>query len=100
MARRMTQTFHGWDQPDVLVTFPHDHEHPGSHSGLLRAWAVDDDTGEWWGMCSYYVGIGVQMLGWVHQDHLRPYGELADEDGAVDAKVVPLLGRSFRPQEG
>jgi hypothetical protein len=72
MTRRITKTFHGWDQPEVVVTLPERNEHAGDHAGLLRAWAVDDETGDWWGMCSYYLGVGVQMLGWIHQDHLRP----------------------------
>jgi hypothetical protein len=92
MTRRITQTFHGWDQPDVVVTLPADHEHPGEHAGLLRAWAVDDETGDWWGMCNYYVGPGMQMLGWVHQDHLRPVVELTDDDGLV-TNVVALPQR-------
>ncbi len=50
MARRMTQVFHGWDQRDVTVTLPAGHERAGEHQGLLRAWAFDDETGEWWGM--------------------------------------------------
>lgn len=72
MARRITQTFHGWDQPAVIVSFAKDHEHPGEHPGSLRAWAVDDETGDWWAMCTYYVGTGIQLLGWVHQDHVTP----------------------------
>jgi hypothetical protein len=98
MTRRTTQTFHGWAQPDVVVTFPDDHEHPGEHPGLLRAWAVDDETGDWWATCSYYVGTGIQMLGWVHQDHVRPIVELTDDDGLVDpGRVVALPQRATRP---
>lgn len=90
MARRVTQTFHGWDQPEVWVTVPEGQDHAGEHRGLLRAWAVDDETGDWWGMCAYYVGVGEQFLGWVHQDHLRPVVELRDEDGRVGPNVVDL----------
>ena len=46
--------------------------------------AVDDETGEWWGMCNYYIGPGIQMLGWIHEDHLRPSGDLTDDDGVVE----------------
>jgi hypothetical protein len=49
MTRRMTQVFHGWDQRDVTVTLPAGHDHAVEHPGLLRAWAVDDETGDWWG---------------------------------------------------
>ncbi len=88
MARRMTHIFHGWNQPDVTVTLPDYHPHAGEHQGLLRAWAVDDETGEWWGMCNYYAGVGMQYVDWVHQDHLRPSGELA-EDGLVQPSTGP-----------
>lgn len=57
----------------------------GEHPGLLRAWAVDDETGEWWATCQYYVGTGVQMLGWVHQDHVRPVADLTDAEGLVQS---------------
>ena len=83
MARRMTQVFHGWDQRDVTVILPAGHEHPGEHPGLLRAWAVDDETGESWGMGNYYAGVGMQYLDWIHEDHLRPSGDLTDDDGLV-----------------
>ena len=76
MTRRMAQVFHRWDQRDATVTFPAGHEHPGEHPGLLRAWAVDDETGEWWGMCNYYAGVGMQYVDWIHGDHLRPSGDL------------------------
>lgn len=94
MARRITQVFHGGDQRDVIVTLPADHGRASEHCGLLRAWAVDDETGEWWGMCSYYVGTGVQMLGWVNQGHLRPVVELTDQDGLVDPGKVIALPRA------
>lgn len=81
--RRMTQTFHGWDQPDIVVALPEGHEHPGEHDGLLRAWAVDDETGDWWAMCNCYVGPGMRMLGWIHQDQVRPVVELTDNDGLI-----------------
>lgn len=83
MTRRTTHTFHGFDQPEVLVTYPAGHEHAGEHRGLLRAWAVDDETGEWWGMCQYHVAAGVQLLDWVHEDHVRRDGDLTDDDGLV-----------------
>lgn len=83
MTRRITQTFHGWAQPEVTITLPDHHRHPGVHFGLLRAWAVDDETGDWWGMCNYYAGVGMQYLDWISADHLRPCGDLADDDGLV-----------------
>jgi hypothetical protein len=86
MARRITQTFHGLDQPDVIVALPDDHERPGEHPGSLRAWAVDDETGDWWGWCIYYAGVGMQYIDWIHQDHLRPVVELTDNDGRVDTR--------------
>ncbi|TGN65036.1 hypothetical protein EXE59_14470 [Nocardioides eburneiflavus] len=90
----MTQTFHGWEQREVTISLPDDHEHAGEHFGLLRAWAVDDETGDWWGMCNYYAAPGRQMLGWIHEDHLRPCGDLTDDDGLVDrGKVVALPQR-------
>jgi hypothetical protein len=49
----------------------------------LRAWAVDDESGDWWAQCTYSVGIGMNMLGWVHQDHVRPNVELTDDDGLI-----------------
>lgn len=33
-----------------------------SATGLLRAWAVDYETGDWWGMCNYHAGPGMQHL--------------------------------------
>ena len=65
MTRRITQTFHGFDKPEVIVTLPEYDKNPGEHQGVLRAWAVDDETGDWWGMCEYYVATGVQLLGWI-----------------------------------
>ncbi len=90
----MTQAFHGWDQRDVTVTLPADHEHAGEHAGLLRAWAVDGETGEWWGMCNYCAGVGMQYLDWIHEDHLRPSGDLTDDDRLVDpGRLVALPQR-------
>lgn len=89
MTRRITETFHGYEQPDVLVTLPDD-EHPGELKGNLRAWAVDDETGDWWGMCQYYVATGVQLLRWVHESQLRRDGDLTDDDGRVALNVVAL----------
>jgi hypothetical protein len=88
MTRRITQAFFGYDQPDVSVTLPEDHEHAGEHTGSLRAWAVDDETGDWWGMCNYSVSASEQYIGWVHQDNLRPVVELTDDDGLV-SRVAP-----------
>lgn len=70
---------------------PDDHEHPGQHPGCLRAWAVDDETGDWWAMCSYYVNTGMQLLGWVHQDHVTPVADLSDDDGLVGPARVASL---------
>ena len=28
-----------------------------------------------------YVAASVQLLGWIHQDHLRCNGDLTDDDG-------------------
>lgn len=67
---------------------------PASTPGSCAAWAVDDETGDWWAMCNYDVGTGMQMLGWIHQDHVRPVVELTDADGLVDpGKVVALPHR-------
>ena len=66
----------------------------GEHEGLLRAWAVDDERGDWSAMCAYYVPPGVQLLGWIHQDNVRPVVELTDDDGLASPGVVtavPLL---------
>ena len=95
MVRRITQVFHGWDQRDVTVTLPESHPHAGEHQGFLRAWAVDDETGDWRGMCDYYAGVGMQYLGWIHEDHLRPSGGLTDDNGLVvdPGKVVALSQR-------
>ncbi len=43
------------------------------------------------GMCQYYVGTGVQMLGWVHQDMLSRDGDLANDDGVVGTNGVDLI---------
>jgi hypothetical protein len=85
MTRRMTQTFTGSAQPEVTITFPGDHQHTGVYFSLLRAWAVDDETGDWWGMCNYYAGVGMQYLDWIHQDHLRPSGDVTD-DGLIGGR--------------
>ena len=54
------------------------------------AWAVDE-TGYWWGQCEYNVDVGMQVLGWIHHDHLRPVVELTDDDGLVDpGKIIAL----------
>lgn len=91
MTRRTTETFTGFNMPDVIVTLPDDHEHPGEHRGELRAWAVDDETGDWWGQCQYRARPGHQLLGWIHQDHLRRDADLTDDDGLVDpGRVVAL----------
>ena len=88
MTRRITETFHGVNKPEVIVTLPEGHQHPGEHQGVLRAWAVDDETGDWWGMCEYYVATGVQLLGWIHQDHLRRNGDLTDDDGCMQRTTL------------
>jgi hypothetical protein len=90
MTRRITDTFDGHEQPDMIVTFPDDHEHPGEHTGNVRAWAVDDQTGDWWGMCQYHVTTGVQLLGWIHESQLRRDGALTDDDGRVASNAVAL----------
>lgn len=89
VARRMTQTFHGWNQPEVTITLPDNHPHSGVHDGLLRAWAVDDETGEWWGMCNYNAGVGTQYLEWIHADHLRPAGDHAAAEGLRRRRTAP-----------
>jgi hypothetical protein len=43
-------------------------------------------------MCTYYAGVGMQYLDWIHQDHLRPSGDLVEEDGLVDPEKVVGLG--------
>lgn len=102
MTRRVTEIFHGYDQPDVLVTFRDDHDHPGVHQGVMRAWAVDDETGDWWGMCDYTVAPGVTYLGWIHEDQLRRDGDLGNDDGLIgpiqtDQSTEPVLmtGESY-----
>ncbi|MBC2934704.1 hypothetical protein [Nocardioides sp. zg-1228] len=44
---------------------------------------MDDETGDWWGMCNYSTRPGMQYLNWIHADHLRPCGNLTDDDGLV-----------------
>ena len=46
-------------------------------------------------MCDYYAGVGMQYLDWIHQDHLRPSGDLTDDDGLLvdPGKVVALSQR-------
>lgn len=85
MTRRITETFHGYDMPDVIVTLPDDNEHPGEHRGELRAWAIDDENGDWWGMCQYRIAPGSQYLGWIHESQLRRDGDLTDDDGRISA---------------
>ena len=81
----------------MVVTIPDAQDFPGEHTGVLRAWPVDDETGDWWAMCRYYVGPGMQLLGWIHQDHMRPVDELTDADGLVDpGKVVAPPHREGR----
>lgn len=80
--RRMTQTFHGWDQPDIVVTLPKCYERPGEHHGLLRAWAVDDETGDWWAMCNYYVGPVCRCLAGSTRT-TSDVVELTDNDGLI-----------------
>ncbi len=70
VTRRTTHTYYGFDMP-------------GEHRGELRAWALDDDTGDWWGLCQYRVTPSEQMLGWIHETQLRRDGDLTDEDGRV-----------------
>jgi hypothetical protein len=91
MTRRTTQTFHGFGQPEVIVTLPDDHDHPGEHRGELRAWALDDETGDWWGLCQYRVAVSEQMLGWIHESQLRRAADLTDDDGLVDPDRVVAL---------
>lgn len=78
MTRRITETFHGFEQPDVLVTID-----GAEHSGELRAWALDDESGDWWGLCQYRLEPGQRMLGWIHQDQVRRDGDLTDDDGRM-----------------
>lgn len=64
--------------PDVLVNLPGD---PQEHRGELCAWALDDGTGDWWGLCQYRARPGHQMLDWFHETQLRRDGDLSDDDG-------------------
>ena len=32
-------------------------------------------------MCNYYAGAEMQYLDWIHEDHVRPSGDLTDDDG-------------------
>lgn len=91
MTRRITETFYGFDMPDVLVTISTDSEDAGEHRGELRAWALDDATGEWWGFCQYRVRPGRQLLGWIHETGLRRDAELTDHDGLLDPGQIVAL---------
>lgn len=79
MARRTTHTYYGFDMPDVVLTLPDFHEQAGEHRGELRAWAVDDDTGDWWANVQYRTGPGEQFLAWLPADQVRRDADLTDE---------------------
>ena len=49
VTKRIAHTLYGFDRSDVVVKLLDDHEHPGKRRGELRAWALDDETGDWWG---------------------------------------------------
>ncbi|MGF9756523.1 hypothetical protein AAII07_15075 [Microvirga sp. 0TCS3.31] len=41
---------------------------------------MDDETGDWWGMCNYSTRPGMQYLNWIQADHLCPSADLTDDD--------------------
>lgn len=92
MARRMTQTFHGFDRRDVIITIPDGDEHAGTYNGQLRAWAVDDETGDWWADVIRMDGM-YNYPEWQPAERVR-LAELTDYDGLVDpGRVVALHER-------
>jgi hypothetical protein len=91
VTRRITQSFHGFDMPDVIVIPSGDTE---ERRGELRGWALDDETGEWWGLCQYRAEPGRRVLDWFHETQLRRDGDLTDDDGLVaPGRVVALPQR-------
>lgn len=48
---------------------------------------MDDETGDWWGMCAYDADAGMQYLDWIHQDYLRPSGDLNDDVGPLGSQT-------------
>ena len=83
MTRRTAETFFGFDQPAVVVTLTDDDGTEHEHGGELRAWAVDDQTGDWWGMAQYRVGLE-QFLAWLPAHQLRRDNDHTDNDGLVE----------------
>ena len=74
---------------------PQDQGRGSSHAGglrcLLRAPGPSATSLASGGLCKLNAGVGMQYLDWIHEDHLRPSGDLADDDGQVDpGKVVAL----------
>ena len=46
---------------------------------------------DWLGMCNYNVGAGMQYPDWIHAVHLRPSGDLKEDDGLVEPRKVIAL---------
>ena len=93
MARRITETFHGRNTPDVWIQVEGVEYH-----GELRAWAVDDDPDtnqgdEWWAMCNWHRSHGETRIEWFPAGSVRRVADLDDEDGRVFSNVVALPQR-------
>lgn len=77
--RKVTYTYYGYDRPDIIVTID-DHEYRGE----LRAWAIDDDTGDWWANVQYRTAPGSTYIRWLPANQVRRDADLTDDDGRVN----------------
>ena len=93
MVRRITETFHGFNMPEVWIEVEGVEYH-----GELRAWAVDDypdsnEGDEWWAMCNWHCTRSETRIDWFPAGRVRRVADLDDEDGQVFSNVVALPQR-------
>lgn len=96
MTRRITETFHGPDMPDVWVKVDNV-EYPGE----IRARAVDGDPAtnqgdDWWFLVQWRRLSGQNLLDWFPTGRVRMVAGPSDEDGRMATNVVQLSQRQTK----
>lgn len=95
MTRRIRETFHGRDLPEVMV------EVDGiEYMGGMRAKAVDFDPAsnqgdDWWVLVQWPRAHGRDLLDWFPRGRVQLVADLIDEDVRETTPVVPQSRRAM-----
>jgi hypothetical protein len=94
VTRRIRETFHGQDLPEVRV------EVDGiEYTGGMRAKAVNPDPAsnegdDWWVLVQWPRGHGGNLLDWFPGGRVQLVADLVEEDARKTTRVVPLPRRA------